>query len=305
MAFSLNNNYMENIIYICSKLEKGLVLKRNVSIDENTFLNVLNRCKIKVEKTEIEGEEYYKLVSKDTITLPISTSSDKIRTCNFACLSDIHAGYRDIDLEKLDSFLSKAKRHKIKYMLIAGDLFEGIYNNEENNNELVEKTPEGQAKILFDVFKNYDFCYIFINGNHDYSFEINGLKNPNEILLKSLRNAEIESYFLDTFFANVIINGIGIRLIHLNRSYNKNGDLSSCIKYTSEIGDKVCWDGNEYPLSVVIAGHIHLHEFYKYKQTLILQPGSIKNEVGEHDENKGFIIQITIRNDELREVNIM
>lgn len=296
---------MENIIYICSKLEKGLVLKRNVSIDENTFLNVLNRCKIKVEKTEIEGEEYYKLVSKDTITLPISTSSDKIRTCNFACLSDIHAGYRDIDLEKLDSFLSKAKRHKIKYMLIAGDLFEGIYNNEENNNELVEKTPEGQAKILFDVFKNYDFCYIFINGNHDYSFEINGLKNPNEILLKSLRNAEIESYFLDTFFANVIINGIGIRLIHLNRSYNKNGDLSSCIKYTSEIGDKVCWDGNEYPLSVVIAGHIHLHEFYKYKQTLILQPGSIKNEVGEHDENKGFIIQITIRNDELREVNIM
>lgn len=296
---------MENIIYICSKLEKGLVLKRNVSIDENTFLNVLNRCKIKVEKTEIEGEEYYKLVSKDTITLPISTSSNKIRTCNFACLSDIHAGYRDIDLEKLDSFLSKAKRHKIKYMLIAGDLFEGIYNNEENNNELVEKTPEGQAKILFDVFKNYDFCYIFINGNHDYSFEINGLKNPNEILLKSLRNAEIESYFLDTFFANVIINGIGIRLIHLNRSYNKNGDLSSCIKYTSEIGDKVCWDGNEYPLSVVIAGHIHLHEFYKYKQTLILQPGSIKNEVGEHDENKGFIIQITIRNDELREVNIM
>ena len=296
---------MENIIYICSKLEKGLVIKRNVSIDENTFLNVLNRCKIKVEKTEIEGEEYYKLVSKDTITLPISTSSDKIRTCNFACLSDIHAGYRDIDLEKLDSFLSKAKRHKIKYMLIAGDLFEGIYNNEENNNELVEKTPEGQAKILFDVFKNYDFCYIFINGNHDYSFEINGLKNPNEILLKSLRNAEIESYFLDTFFANVIINGIGIRLIHLNRSYNKNGDLSSCIKYTSEIGDKVCWDGNEYPLSVVIAGHIHLHEFYKYKQTLILQPGSIKNEVGEHDENKGFIIQITIRNDELREVNIM
>ena len=296
---------MENIIYICSKLEKGLVLKRNVSIDENTFLNVLNRCKIKVEKTEIEGEEYYKLVSKDTITLPISTSSDKIRTCNFACLSDIHAGYRDIDLEKLDSFLSKAKRHKIKYMLIAGDLFEGIYNNEENNNELVEKTPEGQAKILFDVFKNYDFCYIFINGNHDYSFEINGLKNPNEILLKSLRNAEIESYFLDTFFANVIINGIGIRLIHLNRSYNKNGDLSSCIKYTSEIGDKVCWDGNEYPLSVVIAGHIHLHEFYKYKQTLILQPGSIKNEVGEHDENEGFIIQITIRNDELREVNIM
>ena len=296
---------MENIIYICSKLEKGLVLKRNVSIDENTFLNVLNRCKIKVEKTEIEGEEYYKLVSKDTITLPISTSSDKIRTCNFACLSDIHAGYRDIDLEKLHSFLSKAKRHKIKYMLIAGDLFEGIYNNEENNNELVEKTPEGQAKILFDVFKNYDFCYIFINGNHDYSFEINGLKNPNEILLKSLRNAEIESYFLDTFFANVIINGIGIRLIHLNRSYNKNGDLSSCIKYTSEIGDKVCWDGNEYPLSVVIAGHIHLHEFYKYKQTLILQPGSIKNEVGEHDENKGFIIQITIRNDELREVNIM
>ena len=110
---------------------------------------------------------------------------------------------------------------------------------------------------------------------------------------------------MDTFFANVIINGIGIRLIHLNRSYNKNGDLSSCIKYTSEIGDKVCWDGNEYPLSVVIAGHIHLHEFYKYKQTLILQPGSIKNEVGEHDENKGFIIQITIRNDELREVNIM
>lgn len=296
---------MENIIYICSKLEKGLVLKRNVSIDENTFLNVLNRCKIKVEKTEIEGEEYYKLVSKDTITLPISTSSNKIRTCNFACLSDIHAGYRDIDLGKLDSFLSKAKRHKIKYMLIAGDLFEGIYNNEENNNELVAKTPEEQAKILFDVFKNYDFCYIFINGNHDYSFEINGLKNPNEILLKSLRNAEIESYFLDTFFANVIINGIGIRLIHLNRSYNKNGDLSSCIKYTSEIGDKVCWDGNEYPLSVVIAGHIHLHEFYKYKQTLILQPGSIKNEVGEHDENKGFIIQITIRNDELREVNIM
>ena len=51
---------MENIIYICSKLEKGLVLKRNVSIDENTFLNVLNRCKIKVEKTEIEGEEYSK-----------------------------------------------------------------------------------------------------------------------------------------------------------------------------------------------------------------------------------------------------
>ena len=276
------------------------VNEKKIELDISVIKDIAKRCCFEIEEYEKAKSTYIRVSKKRTQVLVISTSKEKKRTVKFACLSDIHAGYKEINISKLRAFLNKCKECGIYYILIAGDLFEGNYMFNAQEKLLEKFTPEGQAKILFDVFKDYEFHFIFINGNHDYSFEACNEKNPNRVLKDMMKEIGKKVTYLDSFFADVIINGIGIRLVHLDDSYGKSKEYP-CMKYAKEIDFCTMARGNKYPIFALITGHIHKHEIHQYHEAIILQPGSIKETNLEENLRIGFIVKLTVNEDQLEE----
>ncbi len=299
---------MRNIIKIFRNMFKDELNIKKIDVDLPIIYNIAKRAGFKLKRNEKNDNEYLRVVERKTQVVVLSTTQKKVKRAKFACLSDIHAGAKGIDINKLKAFLNKCKKVKIRYLFIAGDLFEGCNMFANHENILEENTPEGQARILFNELKDYNFHVIFINGNHDYSFETNHQANPNRILADMLMNAKKKVSYIDSFYGDAVIENIGIRLVHLDDSYANTREYP-CVKYAKEQINARDYTqnpdtGEMYKLHVVISGHIHRHEIYQYKEVLVFQPGSIKEKDLDQEKRIGFIVRITVEGEILKEYNI-
>lgn len=296
---------MRNIIKIFREMFRSELSENKIEVDLPIIYNIAKRCGFTLAETEKANKKYLKVVQKNTQVAFLSSTNDNIKIAKFACLSDIHAGAKGIDFIKLRSFLIKCKKVDIKYLFIAGDLFEGYNMYPNHEMDIEESTPDGQAKILYNELINFDFYLIFINGNHDYSFEVNHMENPNKILYEMLKEKNKKVIFIDSFYGDIVIQSIGIRLAHLDNTFAQSREYP-CIKYAKDILEERDYTknpktGEKYKIHVVICGHIHKHEIYQYKETLIFQPGSIKEEDINHERRIGFIVKITVEGEILKE----
>lgn len=299
---------MRNVIKIFRKmLDDGVKLKK-INVDLNVIRDIAKRCGFTLKEYEKNGKDYMTVKMIKPRVVVLSTTEKRTKRAKFACLSDIHAGAKGININKLKAFLNKCNKVKIRVIFIAGDLFEGngMYPYQEEG--LEETTPEGQAKILFNELRQYDFHYIFINGNHDYSFETSGKANPNKVIEQMLLKAGKNVTYIDSFFGDIVIENIGVRLVHLDNSYAEGKDYP-CVKYAKKnlkLSDCIQdpSTGEKYKIHVMICGHIHRHEIYQYKEVLVFQPGSIKEKNPDQETRIGFIVKMTVEGDILKEYRI-
>lgn len=275
---------MKNIIRIFNEIktsgDKGVQTKK-IQVEEAILKNIAKRCGIELEE---QGERYFwKKEKKEKVLF----FSKKEKNTRIAILADLHAGFMQNKETMLTDFLQKCKRQKASYLLIAGDLHEGTQIFTGHEFVLKNKTSIAQAKKNYEILKDVDMTIIFINGNHDYSMEVAGMQNPNLLLYEMLKKDRKKVYFIDHYYANLIIGGIGIRMAHLHKYCGKK---EPCIEYANEYKEtKIRYEGKKYPIKLFVTGHIHNHEIYSCDDQLILQPGSIKNP---NCKEIGFILEI-------------
>lgn len=308
---------MKNVIKIFEIMNtKNGISSDRIGVNISIVLKIAKRCGLEVEMIRCRKKIYYRLTDncKDKLneicysrSIPkvvLSETETMLKEIRFACLSDLHIGFKEILIEKLYSFLEKAKQNNINYILIAGDLFEGNFMYEGQSNYMDLYTAEQQAEGLFKVLKEFDFQYVAINGNHDYTFEFTGQKNPIYLLKEKMDNYGKKFEYVDSYFANVVLDGVAIRMVHLNDTYGTSKDFA-CINYANTLPKTIMCEGIEYPLLSVIAGHLHRHEFHHIKEQLIFQPGSIKKIDVEYCRHMGFIVTLRIINGKIEEFSIM
>lgn len=203
----------------------------------------------------------------------------------FACMADLHISSKFTDEGLLRKALDMALKEEVEYIFIAGDLFDGIDIYKQHYKDVISQNSYDQAVRLFNIFKDYKFKYIAISGNHDLSFEIKNQKNPIKHLEALLHENNIFFKYIPSFVATLLVSDFAIKIVHIDSSfYKKNSE--PCMNYFSQITlnrtQQYTFKGKEYPLKVVIVGHMHynFNEIYIHhsKKIFILQPGSIKND---------------------------
>lgn len=306
---------MRNPIKIIRKMSRRWVLEDDIDFGIENFEKILLEEEMSIRKFKKDEKNYYKIKRIKAKTIFLSGREEE---CKFISISDFHCGSIETDIYKLEKILKRAQKLKIKYCCISGDLHEGINVFPGQEDFLKEKTPEGQAQIVFKILRNFNFTYIIIDGNHDLSFNANGFQNPNEILERKLRRIGIKAYYLKTFVANVIIGGVCIRLVHLDDYYGKKEQIP-CLKYWSQIKEHpfINYNNKTYLIGCIQAGHVHTHAYWDtlkfeyvkgeirkcskkefftkigYQPILVLQPGSIKRQEQNNVTEIGFITKIS------------
>lgn len=216
---------------------------------------------------------------------------------NYLDIADIHAGHFDFSTEELEAVLSKYYRNGkplVDKIFIAGDLFEGLEENEitfesytqcKSIQAYVNDICLKQVKLLYRVLSKYDFDYIAINGNHEYTFEQLGMESPIALLERMMKKNGSRFAFYDTYLIDFLIGGVIKRMMHLESYCQRDGAVHAYDRLNSfkEHGGLYrIYDGQKYPIRMFQCGHIHRKEelYYSPNKVHISQSGSfIKKEM--------------------------
>lgn len=191
---------------------------------------------------------------------------------NFLCLADLHIGSPKFCENLLRKVLDRAERIGVKYVFIAGDVFQGI----EGAGKLSNKQ---QAEKAFSIFKEYNLIYYAIDGNHDLSFEMESYQNPLRIVKELMKAAGKKFYYTPAFCVNFILSDIAIRLVHLNsKKYQDKVKLESesyLIGDTEKVEQGARYKKGDYPIKMIIFGDTHKISFLQKNGIFLLEVGSM------------------------------
>lgn len=214
----------------------------------------------------------------------ISGDDRKQHTMHFAATSDIHFGSVFHLPKTFNEALKKTEDVGIKDVFIAGDIVDGFGIYKGHHENLITPSIEGQTDIAAETFSKYPNLRFWADaGNHDYSYtQQNGAK-PLSILEAKLDNF----HNLGDFRADVIMNGIRIRLLHGagNRAYARSYPSQQYLR--DYFGGLEREQLTEVP-HIIIIGHYHTYYQGKDHGIHILQCGSFQDGDNEYCVRRGL-----------------
>ncbi len=216
-------------------------------------------------------------------------------------LSDLHFGSRYFMEKNLDLFVewihgkgeAKDLASKVKYILIAGDIADGIgvYPNQEK--ELAVKDIYKQYK-MFDEFieKMPDHIEIVVGpGNHDavrrgepqpamgkdlFSADVIRIGNPSMVSVEGLKHLLYHGTSMDSMIANLP----GASYMHPEKvmiEYLKRRHLSPIYGGNLIIPENIDYMVIEDPPDVFHCGHVHKNGYAQYRGTLVINSGTFQD----------------------------
>lgn len=234
------------------------------------------------------------------------------RDISVAYLSDLHFGSMNFMKEHLDSFVkwlygeggTKELAGKVKYLVIAGDIVDGIgiYPNQEK--ELVVKDVYKQYE-MFDNFvsKLPDYIEIIVGpGNHDavrrgdpmpaiseefIKSDITRIGSPSMVSIDGLKHLVYHGTSIDSMIANIP----GMSYMHPEKvmvEYLKRRHLSPVYGGNLMIPEDVDYMVIEEPPDVVHCGHIHKNGYAQYRGTLVINSGTFQSRT-EYQIKQGHV----------------
>lgn len=229
-----------------------------------------------------------------------------------AYLSDLHFGSTNFMKEHLNSFVrwlhgegkTRELAGKVKYVIVAGDVVEGIgiYPNQEK--ELVVKDVYKQYE-LFDDFasKLPDYIELIVGpGNHDAvrrgdpmpaidkSFiksDATMIGSPSMVKIEGLKHMVYHGTSIDSMIANIP----GMSYMHPEKvmiEYLKRRHLSPVYGGNLLIPEDVDYMVLEDPPDVVHCGHIHKNGYAQYRNTLVINSGTFQSRT-EYQIKQGHV----------------
>lgn len=254
--------------------EEYVPLKRELlGIEPDIFISVATKCGF--EPIYIEDEYMMRRVILKNLGVPKVFLYDQEESNEFCFLnlSDFHVGHPDFDEEALLNVLcryyEKVKDSKHKYVFIAGDACDAVYEEglsyelvKSNDvfDKKVRKIHQAQRDKLFSIFSSVPLDYIALNGNHEYMFVQLGLQSPLAVIESRLRNKGINYTFYDTYIMDFIIAGITLRVMHLEGHLFKEGRNPIYERINQFKQDRLLtcyYDGKKYPVRIIQSGHRH------------------------------------------------
>ncbi len=274
---------MVNLLHECEIMTTRWCDESELRVPIDQLRRFAERNHFTVER-KLKGNSYkYKLIRN---MIPVHFISGEEQTeFSFMDIADIHIGHKNFSEKALRKKLKFAVDNKIPYVFIAGDLFEGICQED------IEGAYTKQLDWAFSIFRDYPLTYYVINGNHDYSFEQRNLPNPIRTLSTRLIEDGINFCYFDTYLMDFIICGVVKRLMHVERQdFSKKSIFAALkLKQFDDAGMLVnTYKGQSYPVRFFQVGHIHVNVqmYYSKRKVFISQSGSfVKNDREEENAN--------------------
>ncbi len=227
-------------------------------------------------------------------------------------LSDLHFGSNNFMKRHLDSFVkwlngegaTKELAGKVKYILVAGDIVDGIgiYPNQEK--ELVVKDVYKQYEMFEDFLSQIpDYVEIIAGpGNHDavrrgdpmpaisseiIKSDINLIGSPSTLSIEGIRHLVYHGTSIDSMIASIP----GMSYMHPEKvmmEFLKRRHLSPVYGGNLIIPEDVDYMVVEEPPDVVHCGHIHKNGYAQYRGTLVINSGTFQSRT-EYQIKQGHV----------------
>ena len=218
-----------------------------------------------------------------------------------AYLSDLHFGSKLFLERHLDSFVewlhgkgeSKELAGKIKYIMVAGDVVDGIgiYPNQEK--ELLVKDIFSQYRMFCDFLEKLpDYVEVIVApGNHDavrrgepqpaigkdlIPNDITRVGNPTFVSLEGVKHLVYHGTSIDSMIANIP----GASYMHPEKvmvEYLKRRHLSPIYGGNLIIPENIDYMVIEDPPDIFHSGHVHRNGYTQYRGTLVINSGTFQD----------------------------
>ncbi|HLD59777.1 MAG TPA: DNA-directed DNA polymerase II small subunit [Candidatus Bilamarchaeaceae archaeon] len=219
-----------------------------------------------------------------------------------AYISDIHFGSRYFMEKYLNMFVDwlhgrgevKELAEKVKYVIVGGDLVDGIgiYPNQEK--ELVVTDINKQYEMFNDFAQNLPEYIeaIIIPGNHDavrrgepmpaigkdlITADVLNLGNPSTLKIEGIKHLLYHGTSLDSMIAS-IPNMSYMHPEKVMTEYLKRRHLSPIYGGNLIIPEKVDYMVIEEVPDVLHCGHVHKNGYKLYRETLIINSGTFQDQ---------------------------
>lgn len=262
----MNNEklYSDEIRKAISKMRKGLCTLEELQISKED-INELIEFGLNIAYNESTNSYYIDTISTNNYEI-ISLKSKEPKDVKWLELSDFHVGSKFFDEETLRYVLDKAKTRGYKYVHIAGDLCAGHPKYKKQWQTLNLVTAEEQAKKVVEILSDYPcFEYHAVHGDCDCSFEKYDSINPLLIIKKELNEKGIKFNYFNDYAANLIIEGVVKRIVHLKesrRAYTRSYRIDMYLRQQFEnIGDNVLIGDRNYNLAFIQFGHLLINTY--------------------------------------------
>ncbi len=278
---------------------KAVISRKNEKIYEKA------RAVLKDDIISITGKVLEPFIIVEDIEWPDMPimKEKKISEVDLACvyISDIHLGSRHFLDKQFMRFIDWLNGRgneieiagKVKYLIIAGDIADGIgiYPNQEK--DLIIKDIYKQ----YEVFDNYmemlpDYIKIIIApGNHDavrraepmpaldntiIKSDVIKIGNPSTIVIEGIRNVIYHGTSIDSMISN--IPGLSYNNPEkVSREYLKRRHLSPVYGGNLIIPERVDYLVLEDEPDVLHVGHVHKHGYMKYRKTHLINSGTFQD----------------------------
>ncbi|MEM4216297.1 MAG: DNA-directed DNA polymerase II small subunit [Candidatus Anstonellales archaeon] len=309
MVYKKSTTAKGNLLVIVEDLTgvyKVVIPKNNEKIFENA------KRIVKDDIIAFYGKVVHPLLIADDFEwpdVPLQRNRNKSeRDLEVAYISDIHFGSNKFlagSFEKFLNYIKKDKRAgKIKYLVVAGDIVDGIgiYPNQEK--ELVVKDIEKQYEMFDDfvgMLPEY-ISVIIIPGNHDavrrgepmpaiendlIKSDVIKVGSPARVFIDGVSHIIYHGTSLDSFIANIpklsytkpeeVMKEYLIRR-HLSPFYGENPIIPEEVDYMviDEVPD------------VMHIGHVHKNGYMEYRGTLLINSGTFQAQT-EYQIKQGHV----------------
>jgi DNA polymerase II small subunit len=218
-----------------------------------------------------------------------------------AYLSDIHFGSRYFLEKRLESFVdwlhgkgeARELAGKVKYVVIAGDIVDGIgiYPNQEK--ELLVKDIRQQYAMFGDFVESLpDYVEVIVApGNHDavrrgepqpalgkdlVSANVTCIGNPSALSLDGIKHLVYHGTSIDSMIASIP----GMSYTHPEKvmtEYLKRRHLSPIYGGNLIIPENIDYMVIDEPPDVFHCGHVHKNGYTQYRGTLVINSGTFQS----------------------------
>ena len=246
-------------------------------IRKDLMYDLASRCGFKVLSKTKNDVTQYRLKKVGIPCERLYTREDKT-TINFIDIADLHIGNSDCEISKIRNVLDYAVRQNVDYVFSAGDILDGVFSSMEIRDAQVICSK--QIDAAYSIFRNYPLDIRVVPGNHDFTFDFVGIRNPLRILEEKLKNEKCNFKVYDGYIQDFEMAGIVKRMMHLENFYLQD-NVVAVIQRLHEFKEHgglmvKCEDGVKRPLRFLECGHIHkTAEMYDWESKVtITQPGS-------------------------------
>ena len=218
-----------------------------------------------------------------------------------AYLSDLHFGSTNFMKDHLDLFVrwlhgegqTKNLAGKVKYVVIAGDIVDGIGIFPNQEKELVVKDVYKQYEMFNDfVAELPDYIKVIVGpGNHDavrrgdpmpaisddfVKADVTKIGSPSMVNIEGLKHLIYHGTSIDSMISNII----GMSYMHPEKvmlEFLKRRHLSPVYGGNLMIPEDIDYMVVEDPPDVLHCGHIHKNGYAQYRNTLVINSGTFQS----------------------------